>query len=106
MMYRFKSKSSADLIMMERVGDQMLRIIGKKPAPQGIIEAQALPAAIAAVEHAVTASEAAPENAHDASDDETDAAKHDKIGLRQRAWPFLEMMKRARAEGHDVVWGI
>jgi hypothetical protein len=106
MMYRFKSKSSADLIMMERVGDQMLRIIGRKPSPQGIIEAAALPAAIAAVERAVTASEEHPDNAPDAGDDEKDAARHERIGLRQRAWPFLEMMKRARAEGHDVVWGV
>ena len=42
-MYRFKSKADGDLIMMAPVGDQILRIIGREPAPQGIIEVAALP---------------------------------------------------------------
>ena len=41
---RFKSKADGDLIMMGPAGDQVLRIIGREPAPQGIIEVAALPA--------------------------------------------------------------
>jgi len=37
-MYRFKSKADGDLIMMGPVGDQILRIVGREPASQGIIE--------------------------------------------------------------------
>ena len=38
MLYKFKSKSGSDVIMMGPNGDEVLRLIGKQPAPQGIIE--------------------------------------------------------------------
>jgi len=28
------------------------------------------------------------------------------VSLRQRAWPLAEMMKRARAVGEPIVWGV
>ena len=28
------------------------------------------------------------------------------LGLRQRGWPMVEMMKRASAENADIVWGV
>ena len=31
--------------------------------------------------------------------------KEKRVGLAQRAWPMLEMMKRAVAEKADIVWG-
>jgi len=52
MHYVFRSRSDADLIMMGPIGDRLLHIVGKEPAPQGIIEAAAMPAAIAAIEAA------------------------------------------------------
>ena len=38
MIYKFKSKAAGDVIMMGANGDQVLRVIGKTPAPKGIIE--------------------------------------------------------------------
>ena len=109
-MYRFKSKATGDLITLKATGDQVLRIIGKEPAAQGIIPAATLPAAIAAIEHAVVAAEAAPANdaasARQVAVDPHDTEARDKVSLRQRAWPFLEMMKRAHAEDADIVWGV
>ena len=105
MIYRFKSKADGDLIMMGPAGDTVLRTIGKEPAPQGIIEAAALPAAMRAIEAAVAADEAARKAA--GADAAADGAGHgDKVSLRQRAWPLLEMMRRAQAEGADIVWGV
>ena len=106
MMYRFKSKATGDLIMMQAVGDQVLRIIGKDSSAQGIVEAAALPGAIDAIERAVTAAEAEPHEDAEASSADGDAPLHDKVSLRQRTWPFVEMMKRAQAEGADIVWGV
>ncbi len=57
MLYKFKSKAAGDVIMLGANGDQVLRIVGKEPAPQGILEATALAAAIAALEAAVAADE-------------------------------------------------
>ena len=110
MIYRFKSKAAGDLVMMGPVGDRILRLLGREPAPQGIIEVGALPAAIGALEQAVAADEAARGgNAQADADDgsgEGKAGGADKVSLRQRAWPLVEMMKRSMAEGHDIVWGV
>ena len=105
MIYRFKSKAAADLIVMGPVGDTLLRIIGRDPAAKGIVEAAALPAAIAALEQAVAAEDAARKSA---PDDEADEARGggDNVSLRQRAWPLLEMMRRSQREGADIVWGV
>jgi hypothetical protein len=103
-MYRFKSKADGDLIMLAPVGDQLLRIIGREPSVQGIIEVAALPAAIAALEQAIAAAESARGAARQSDDD--DEAGASRIGLQQRAWPLLEMMRRSLAERADIVWGV
>jgi hypothetical protein len=104
-MYRFKSKADGDLIMMAPVGDQLLRIIGREPAAKGIIELAVLPQAIAALEEAIAAAELARADARKADDDD-DSAGANAIGLQQRAWPLLEMMRRSLAEHADIVWGV
>lgn len=107
MIYKFKSKSAGDVIMLGPNGDQMLRLIGREPAPKGIIEAAAMPAAVQALERAVAEDEAARAQAEKEA-----AAKGEKLGpqegvsLRQRVWPIVDMMKRSHAHGHDIVWGV
>ena len=103
-MYRFKSKSDADLLMMAPVGDQILRILGREPAAKGIIEVAALPDAIRALEEAIAAAERARRDAKRSDDDEESGAE--AIGLAPRAWPMLEMMRRSLAERSDIVWGV
>jgi len=104
MIYRFKSKAAADLIVMGPVGDNLLRIAGREPAGQGIIEGSALPAAIAAIEAAVAAEEAV--RTKSGAEEPDDSAGGDHVSLRQRAWPLLEMMRRSHREGADIVWGV
>ena len=104
MIYKFKSKAAGDVIMMGPNGDQVLRLIGKEPAAQGIIEPGAMPAAIAAIEQAVAAEEGAKKSA--AAAKERDDAPHDRVSLRQRAWPLLDMLKRAQAANQEIVWGV
>jgi len=108
MIYKFKSKATGDLVMMGPVGDQMLGIIGKAPSAQGILPAASLPAAIAALEQAVAADEAARARSPDASDAEEEGRPGggDKVSLRARAWPLVEMMRRAQRENADIVWGV
>jgi hypothetical protein len=101
MLYVFRSKADADLIMLGPVGDQLLRIIGREPSPSGIIETAALPGAIQALEAAVAAERGRGGEKDDAEED----LKEKRVGLAQRAWPMLEMMKRAVAEKADIVWG-
>lgn len=106
MIYKFKSKAASDLVMLGPQGDQILRIVGKEPSAQGIFEVDSMPAAIQALEQAVAADDASR------TADGTGASKAapdepaERIGLRQRAWPFLEMLKRCHAEGAVIVWGV
>ena len=101
MHYVFRSRADADLIMLGPVGDQLLRIMGREPSARGIIEAAALPAAIKAIEAAVAA-----ERREHANNESEEDRKEPRVGLGQRAWPMLEMMKRALADKNDIVWGV
>ena len=102
MIYKFKSKATADLIMLGPNGDQLLRLIGREPAAKGIIEPQTMFGAIADLQQAVASEEARRDEAAGAAA----AAAADKVGLRQRVWPMIEMMKRAQAAGEPIVWGV
>jgi hypothetical protein len=104
--YKFKSKAAADVIMMGPGGDQVLRIIGKEPSPKGILQVADMPAAMQAIEQAVVADEAARKKPADGDEDDAKGPAGDGVSLRQRAWPLLEMMKRAHAANQDIVWGV
>lgn len=108
MIYKFKSKAAGDLIMLGPNGDALLRAIGREPAPQGIIEVAAMTAALAGIEHAIAADEAARAEAR--REAEAAAAGEPPPGegvtLRARLWPMVEMLRRAQAEGEPVVWGV
>jgi hypothetical protein len=107
MLYKFKSKAAGDVIMMGPAGDDVLRIIGKSPSATGIIEVAAMPAAIAALEQAVAADEAARAQAEkEAAAEGKKLAPRDGVTLRQRAWPMVEMMRRSASENADIVWGV
>ena len=107
MIYKFKSKADGDVIMTGPAGDDVLRVIGKSPSAQGIIETGSMSAAIAAIEQAVAADEAARAQAEkDAAAEGRKLGPRDGVTLRQRAWPLVEMMKRSVKEGADIVWGV
>jgi len=99
MLYKFKSKDTGDVIMLEPNGRRVLEIIGKTPGPQGIILPEQMPAAIAAL-HAAIALEESQEK------DAEVAASAEGVGLRHRALPFIEMLERNIKDGHEVVWGV
>lgn len=107
MLYKFKSQAAADVIMLQSNGQQMLTIIGKEPSPQGIITVAQIPAAIAALQAAVVAHEAA-QKLQGAQPElpEGDEPEGDGVMLRQRAAPFIELLKVSAAAGKDVVWGV
>lgn len=99
MLYKFKSKASGDLIMLEANGRHILEIIGKQAGPKGIILPEQMPAAIAALEAAIVR-----EESHDA--EAPDTVPREGLGLRLRAVPFIEMLQRNHKAGHEVVWGV
>lgn len=106
MLYKFKSKATGDLIMLGPNGDQLMRLLGREPAPRGIIETADMPAARQAIEQALAAAEAAARDAQAAASDDEDERTREAVGLRQRVWPMLQMLERAEAAGEPVVWGV
>ncbi len=107
MLYKFKSKAAGDLIMLEPNGRRVLEIIGKDAGPKGIILPEEMPGAVKALESAIAREEAE----HQAIIDDAKAKgevppKFDAISLRQRAVPFLDMLKRCSAAGKEIVWGV
>jgi len=105
MIYKFKSQADADVIMLESNGDQMLTIIGKQPSAQGIVTVAQIPAAIAALEAAITAHENAELHEADQSTREPPVAG-DGVRLRARAIPFIALLRTSESAGKDVVWGV
>lgn len=108
MLYKFKSRATSDLIMLEPVGRRVLQIIGKSPDDaHGIITAEQIPAAIAALQKAVDEEKADQAVAADAGG--TDAGEalpepSERIWLRQRVAPFIEMLQTSAAQGREVIW--
>ena len=109
MIYKFKSPASGDLIMLGPHGDQLLRLLGREPAAKGIIEAAAMPAAMATLQAAIAAEEQADRaepGPSAATDDAAAEPAQPAVGLRQRLWPMIEMLRRCQAAGEPIVWGV
>ncbi|HQR86792.1 MAG: hypothetical protein B7Y59_11005 [Burkholderiales bacterium 35-55-47] len=113
MLYKFKSKATGDLIMLEPQGKQILKIIGKDPGVKGIILAHEMLTAIDALNDAVAQEELAIQARKDVSrgegEDEAAAPSAEgprTISLKQRVVPFIDMLRRAHAEDKEVVWGV
>ena len=95
MIYKFRCKAAGDVIMLQPHGDQLLRLIGREPAAKGIIEPNDMLAAMQTLQQAAAQSEAA-----------ASADGERGVGLKQRLWPMIELMKRAQPAGEAIVWGV
>lgn len=119
MLFKFKSKATGDLIMLEPNGRRVLQIIGKDPSSTGIILPAQMPTALAALEVAIASEEAAIAEgkavaklaSQSALGDDGDTPKSsysnaDAVPLRQRALPFIELLKSSHKAGVEIVWGV
>ncbi len=110
MVYKFKSKASGDVIMLAGPGDQLMRLLGREPAAQGIIEVAHMPQALLALQAALdTEAQANKDTGHAAIATEgtqDDAGNPAAVALRQRLWPMVDMIKRAQAAQEPIVWGV
>ena len=105
MLYVFKSKLSADLIMLEPNGRRLLEIIGKETTPQGIITAAQMPTAVQALQAAIGRED--DQGRSGGPSDEIDAlGAPTGVSLRQRLFPMIEMMRRCERAGKDITWGV
>ena len=110
MMYKFRSRADSDLFMNQVPAERILGIIGKQPGPQGIIEPADMPRAIAAPQAAVEQDERGRGARQDAEAPDgagrTGGGGAQAVSLRQRAWPFVQLLKRSLEADTPVVWGV
>ena len=107
MLYKFKSKATGDLILLEPQGRQFLSLIGKPVEPKGIIEPEHMGQAILALQKAVKTEEAQQAQAVAQAQAEGHAPpKFEAISLRQRCKPIIDMLQRCEKAGQAIVWGV
>ncbi|MDM4768000.1 DUF1840 domain-containing protein [Pelomonas sp. SE-A7] len=107
MIYRFKSKAGADVIMLGPNGEQVIRILGREPAPQGLLALDQLGAISDSLQQAVADDEArfAKLQAEAEANGEP-PPKREGVQLRQRVWPLVELIRHSLREKTDIIWSV
>ena len=105
MIYQFRSKAGPDVIMLADLTKRIFDILGRPLEPRGILTVEHLPALITALETAILKD---LEERSKTQDESKGAAEKPKLAdrLGQRAYPFLELMKQAKAKDEPVMWGV
>ena len=106
MLYKFKSRATADLLMLESVGHRLLEVLGREPSERGIFEVADMPVLMQRLEQAIEHEEAVLDEAEREAQAQGKTIRRPEVTLRQRLWPVREMMRRSHAEGHPIVWGV
>ena len=107
MLYRFRSRATADLVMLEPQGRRLLTVLGKDPDKPGVLLVADMPAAIQALQadaeadtrvwadrvaEAVARGEAPP--------------PLPPVMWRTRVVPFVDTLGHCLRENTDLVWGV
>lgn len=108
MLVTFKCHAAPDVKMLDNLAQYLLGIIGKRLEARGVITHDELDAAITKLEAAIaTDKQERAEHEGHFHEGEDDHAHHEQpVGLAQRAFPFLDMLRAARKEQNDIVWGL
>ncbi|MBU3633264.1 MULTISPECIES: DUF1840 domain-containing protein [unclassified Polynucleobacter] len=105
MIYQFRSKAGPDVIMLADLTQRIFDILGRPLEPRGILTKEQLPTLITALETAILQDLEERSKANNPANEKTEKPKlADRLG--QRAYPFLELMKQAKAKNEPVMWGV
>lgn len=111
MLYKFKSKVTGDVIMLQANGQRVLEIIGKHsaadPSIKGILLPEQMPQALEALKNAVLLEEAQQKEAIEQALANHQPPPHfEAIGLRQRTTPIIDMIKQCLKADEAITWGV
>ncbi|MEC5384833.1 DUF1840 domain-containing protein [Uliginosibacterium sp. H3] len=105
MLITFTSRAAADVLMLGKIGQQMLELIGKDAQdPRGIVTVEQLPAAIAALSAAATADRAKAPASNEEEDEDAPKGMAAPVALAQRIPPLLELFQYALRDKEAVTW--
>ncbi len=114
MLVTFKSKAAADVLMYEEHAKRILDLLNKD-VKRGVITAAEAPQAVARLEEEIaesrlhSASEEVKRDVLSHHGEEGDDNEHEPVefvSFATRAYPLLEMLRAAKQEGRDVMWGV
>jgi hypothetical protein len=102
----FRSAAGADVLMLQADADTLLRALGREPSAEGVFMPAQISSALAAFDSAAMAQGPDPISQPDSDAGEGDDAEAPEpaIPLRRRAWPVLELLRRALQADKPVVW--
>jgi hypothetical protein len=105
MIYQFRSKAGPDVIMLADLTQKIFEILGRPLEPRGILTVEQLPSLIISLETAIMKDLEERTKSNVAGHANSEKPKlTDRLG--QRAYPFLELMKQAKAKDEPVMWGV
>lgn len=107
MLVTFSSKAGADILMLAQHAKGLLKIIGKVDdkdlLTRGVLMPEQLQAAIANIEQAIATE---PKQSQE-EDEDLDQPRNPlslPVGLKQRSYPLLDLLKRASEQQVPVMW--
>ncbi len=103
MLFRFQSKESPDVIMLSDLTEKIFKIVGKPFEPKGIFLVEQLQDAIEKLEVAIESDAQRTKQTQKLQEEIYSANEADRLG--QRAYPFLELLKKARDTQNEITWG-
>jgi hypothetical protein len=107
MLVTFSSKVDANIVMLGDHAKAILSIAGKPMGDtlpeRGVFTAEQLPEAIRMIETAISAE--SPPQAEDL-DEPKPHPMNEAVRLGQRAFPILQMMRKAHLAGAPVLWEV
>jgi hypothetical protein len=113
MLITFKSKAYPNVLMYQEHAQRILDLLHKDPE-RGVITAEEAPKAVQLLEQEVDESrkhQATDEveqdvRAHHGDIEDSDHEPAELVTFSTRAYPLLEMLRAARDQGADILWGV
>jgi hypothetical protein len=111
MLYKFKSKTCGDVIMLSAHGRRVLEILGKYDDSQdqqkGILLPEQMSAALDQLQQAISDEEAARAQAvSQAQVEKRPPPVFESLALRQRTLPLINMIKQSHRDEVPITWGV
>ncbi|APC90112.1 DUF1840 domain-containing protein [Vibrio parahaemolyticus] len=105
MLITFRCRSYANVTMFGDIALEMIKMMGHSGTVPGSISAQDVPDALAKLNSALSAKNAAEENLPtDVDLDEEEEQAEPAVSLGRRAFPLIELLKSAIKEECEVMW--
>lgn len=106
-MIRFTSVATGDVLMLDAHGRQLLAVMGQDDPTRGVIMPRQMDGVIARLQAADLDAPSSADAVAPEADSGPDAVGADEpVSMAQRAFPLLQMLKRARAADRPIMWGV